>query len=545
MIDDYLYPAQRKALKQLETGKILCGGVGSGKSPVAVEYYNEREVGKDVFVITTKKKRDDFEWQKEFARINVGRRGADKEGELYQRVSGIRSRKSQSRAVHDQELQQSAVLGGTCLDVEEDAREPHLRPDRDLVKSGDDVEGNSRADGANSSDSAREWPYRYVLTVDSWNKIGKYVDVKNAFFIFDEQRVVGSGAWVDAFLKITKNNSWILLTATPGDSWIAYAPIFIANGFYKNHTEFKKEHVVYSAYTRFPKIERYVNQGKLERLRRSLLVEMPILRHTVRVPVPTKLPYDKETLDRVIKDRWNVYAEEPIRDVAEMFLVGRRVVNSDPSRLEMVCELWKKHPKLIVFYNFNFELESLRSLREYYGISTTATGSPTISGRPGTGSTTSTPISIGGITSTRTTSDMDLAAESEKNSTMLRGRSLITDGTTGSGVPTVSSARIAEWNGHKHQPVPTSDRWLYLVQYTAGAEGWNCTQTDAMIMYSRNYSWTVTEQSRGRIDRLNTPFKYLYYYDFYSDSMIDKSIGEALEKKETFNVKKFNNLMGE
>lgn len=335
--------------------------------------------------------------------------------------------------------------------------------------------------GASGSEDAfgQAGSYPWVVTVDSWQNIAKYADVAGAFFIFDEQRLVGSGDWTRKFLRIAKRNTWILLSATPGDTWMDYIPVFVANGFYKNRSEFLREHVVYNTFTKFPKVDRYINQGRLARNRSALLVEMPYERHTKRRHVQVPLLYDKDLLERVLKERWHVYEERPLNDIAEMFAVSRRVVNSDPSRLEMVSELWTKHPKLIVFYNFNYELASLRSLSDYYSLSTTATG---------------------------------------------------------------SSTGISEWNGHKHQPIPSTDRWLYLVQYTAGAEGWNCVETDAMIMYSRNYSWKIFEQACGRIDRLNTPFTDLWYYDFMTDSWIDRAIGRSLKAKETFNERRYAGL---
>ncbi len=307
------------------------------------------------------------------------------------------------------------------------------------------------------------------LTVDSWNNIGEYEDRVGAFFIFDEQRLVGSGAWVKSFLKIAKKNRWILLTATPADNWLDYIPVFIATGHYKNKTEFLREHVQFSTYTRFPKVERYRNVARLVRIRNDIVVEMHFDRHTTRHQALVEVGYDAEVERQVVKDRWHPYEDRPIRDAGEMFIVVRKVVNSDPSRMVAVRHLVKKHPKLIIFYNFNYELEQLRSLR---------------------------------------------------------------DVTT-----------VAEWNGKNHDPIPETDEWVYLVQYTAGAEGWNCVETDATLFYSLHYSFKVWEQAHGRIDRINTPFKDLYYYALVSRSMIDKAILRALKVKKTFNLASFRRLV--
>ena len=300
--------------------------------------------------------------------------------------------------------------------------------------------------------------------VDSWNNIDKYGEVENAFFIFDEQRLVGSGAWVKAFLKIAKANKWIVLSATPGDTWMDYVPIFIANGFYKNRTEFIRNHVVYNNFSKFPKIDRYIEQGKLIKHRKDVLIEMPYERHTVRNIKDVKVEYDEEQFKKIVEDRWHIYEDRPIRDIAELFLVMRKLVNSDPSRFEAIIDIVMRHKKVIVFYNFDYELDVLRMLQGALNIP------------------------------------------------------------------------VAEWNGHKHEEIPETDEWIYLVQYTAGSEGWNCTDTDATVFYSLNYSYKINEQAKGRIDRLNTKFVDLYYYILQTDSMIDKAIMKALKNKQDFQV---------
>lgn len=333
------------------------------------------------------------------------------------------------------------------------------------AKKRDDVEWEGECSRFMLS-TKREDSYCGVkVTVDSWNNIAKYAEVRNAFFIFDEQRLVGSGAWVKAFLSIARTNQWILLSATPGDTWIDYAPVFIANGYYKNRTDFIRQHVVYNNFSKFPKIDHYVETGRLERLRRSILVNMPYSRTTKRHVRNIGVEYDMESHERVWKKRWHIYEDRPIKDVGELFIVARKLVNSHSSRLAAVMETYEKHPKLIIFYNFDYELLALRTLETTLGV------------------------------------------------------------------------KVAEWNGHKHEPVPTGDSWLYLVQYTAGAEGWNCISTDAILFYSLNYSWRLNEQARGRIDRMNTSYTDLYYYLLRSSAPIDQAIMKALNQKKNFNEK--------
>ena len=396
---------QLEAISKMKNGCILNGGVGSGKSLTSLSYYYLQNGGsleflsgkdyipmpnppKDLYIITTARKRDTFEWEGEMSHFLL--------------------------STHDE-----------------------------LNK------------------------YDNQVIVDSWNNIQKYKDVEDAFFIFDEQRVVGSGAWVKAFLKIAKQNQWILLSATPGDTWSDYIPVFIANGFYKNKTEFMREHAVFSRFSKYPKIEKYIGTGRLIRQRREILVDMKFERETVQHHYDIYVTYDNKLYKDVMKRRWDIWNDEPIINASGLCYALRKIVNSHESRSTKLLELFETHQKMIVFYNFDYELEILKSL--YFG----------------------------------------------------------------------EGVIVAEWNGHKHEPTPTGNRWVYLVQYTAGAEGWNCITTDTIVFYSLNYSYKIMHQSAGRIDRLNTPYKDLHYYYLKSRSGIDLAIERALNDKRKFNESSF------
>ena len=303
--------------------------------------------------------------------------------------------------------------------------------------------------------------------IDSWNNIKKYVEIKDAFFILDEQRVVGSGSWVKSFLKIAKNNKWILLSATPGDSWQDYIPVFIANGFYKNRTEFNRIHTVFKPYMKFPVVDHYINTELLEDHRRQILVIVDYQKKAVKENHKIIVNYDKTLYKTVFKDRWDIFEDEPIMEAGKLCYLLRKVVNIDNSRIEAVRDLLLKHKKAIIFYNFTYELNILRELAEKLGYD------------------------------------------------------------------------IGEWNGEVHSSVPTSEAWVYLAQYTAASEGWNCITTDTTIFYSQSYSYRTTIQAAGRIDRLNTPFSTLHYYYIRSAAPIDLAISRALSQKRDFNARAY------
>lgn len=405
-----LMPHQKDAIEKLHSGSILCGGVGTGKSCTALGYFYNKECfgdisrkipikyPKDLYIITTARKRDTGEWDYECAQY------------------------------------------GICTDH------------------------NLNPGGLH-------------MTIDSWNNIKKYTNVKDAFFIFDEQRVVGKGAWVTSFLKIAKQNHWILLSATPGDTWTDYIPVFIANGYYHNRTEFMRRHVVFDSYVKFPKIKSYLDTQTLSKIRSEVVVYMSYKKAAKKHESSFILPYDKVKYDKVVKNRWNPYKNEPIRNASEYFSVLRRIINTTsdkPGALShlmtfgnIMDNLGHIPKKAIIFYNFDYELKELVEYAE------------------------------------------------------------------------TNHVLYSQWNGHKHEPVPTGDEWIYLVQYTSGCEGWNCVETDTIIFYSLNYSCKVMTQAAGRIDRLNTKYDDLYYYYFKTDSQIDKSIQTCLEKKWVFNESAF------
>lgn len=393
---------QLDAVQRMRNGCILCGGVGTGKSRTSLAYYYKEQGGvlgadhyvkmknpKNLYIITTARKRDTLEWEEEMLPFLIT---THSENSLYS---------------------------------------------------------------------------KHTVVIDSWNNIGKYKDVTNAFFIFDEQRVVGYGAWTKAFLKITKSNDWILLSATPGDTWSDYIPVFLANGFYRNKTEFLREHAVFSRYTKYPKIEKYIGTGRLLRLRDSILVTMEFTRQTTAHHEDVYVRYDISKYKDAIRTRWDPFKNEPIQQASGLCYVLRRIVNEDVSRQVSLLEIFEDHPKMIIFYNFDYELDILKGM------------------------------------------------------------------VFGDGV------QVSEWNGHKHDPIPNCDSWVYLVQYTAGAEGWNCITTDTIVFYSQNYSYKIMQQSAGRTDRMNTPFKDLYYYHLKTRSGIDLAISKALSNKKKFNETKF------
>lgn len=401
-----LYEHQIKAIKQMKNGCVLCGGTGTGKSMTALGYY--------------------------MCKVCDGYMGPQP--------------------------------GGTPIILPEETRPLYIIT---TAKKRDDNGWDADLERWGLSRDIERSHLRTPVIVDSWNNIKKYTNVVGAMFIFDEQRVVGTGAWVKAFLKITKKNRWVLLSATPGDEWKDYIPLFVANGFYKNKTDFAYKHIVYSPYTKYPKIQYYIHTKILEHYRKEILIVMKYEKPTLAHNKDLVVPYDPEKYALVWKDRWNPYTNEPIVNQSELIPVLRRVVNSDPRRLEAVEDICRQKTRVIIFYNYLFEKDMLKAMCKKNGFT------------------------------------------------------------------------YAEWNGQKHERVPDTKEWVYLVQYFAGNEAWECITTDTIIFYSLNYSYKVMTQASGRIDRINTPYKDLYFYHVKSLSDLDQRITRSLNRKEDFNEKAF------
>ena len=242
-------------------------------------------------------------------------------------------------------------------------------PDKQLVVITTAAKRDSMEWGKDIALAGGYYPERF--TIASWNTIDRFVKHKGCFFIFDEQHVSGGGKWGSTFLKITKHNHWILLSATPGDVWMDFANVFIANGFFKNKTQFYNEHVVWDPFTTYPRVKKYVNEGRLERMRRSLYVDIELERKTVRYHSDIRVQYDKERYDTAVKTRFNPYRNEPITHAGSLCYVLRRIVNESAHRIAAAIPIVEQYERLIIFYNFDYELEQLRTLayltgREHY-----------------------------------------------------------------------------------------------------------------------------------------------------------------------------------
>lgn len=406
MVD--LYPHQKRAVEKMKNGCILCGDVGTGKSLTSIAYFFTKVCGGSCPI----------------------------------------------------------AIGNNYLSAWGPLQAPMNLVIITTAKKRDSEEWNEELSKFQLYSGYNEL-YGITVTIDSWNNIKKYEKVYGSFFIFDEQRVVGYGSWVKSFLKITNKNKWILLTATPGDVWSDYIPVFVANHFYKNKTEFAIRHIVYDRFAKYPKISRYIEVQTLVKHRNDILVMMEYERKTVRHRSNVICSYDKKLYSLVTDKRWNPYDDEPIQETGKLCYLMRRVVNEDASRVNKVSELLNEHPKVIIFYNYTYELNMLKEMLD----------------------------SINYL--------------------------------------------YSEWNGERHQDIPTGDAWVYLVQYAAGCEGWNCIETNTIIFYSLNYSYRTTMQAEGRIDRLNTPYTDLYLYYLKSSAPIDNAISRALHNKQNFNERTF------
>lgn len=377
LTDISMYEYQLEAIDKLQSGMILWGNVGSGKSRTSLYFYCKNYSNKKLLIITTAQKRNNGEW-----------------------------------------LEECKVFG--------------LKP-----------------------------------IIDSWNNIRKYEKYENCFIIFDEDHLTGYGAWSKTFIKMAKCNDWLVLTGTPGDNYSEFMTVFIAKGWYKNKRDFEENHVIYSRYSKYPKVDRYINKGLLEKHRRDILVKMFVEKHPRVHKEIVITQYDISKYKKAYKEKRDEN-NKPFKNATAFCLYLRKICNEDESKIVKVRELLLKHNKVIIFYNYIYEKEILLKL-----------------------------------------------------------------------LKTMKTFNVGEYNGQHHDDIPIGERWAYLCQYTAASEGWNCLLCDTMIFFSMSYSYKAMEQAAGRINRVNTPYKDLYYYYLRTASSIDLSINRALSTKRNFNESTF------
>lgn len=295
-----LFPYQEDALKRMHNGCILCGGTGTGKSITSLAYIYTKEL---------------------HGSIKLNGKGEWKPPKVNKDIYIITVASKRDKGEWEDELCRFGLS-------------------TDISRSVNGIK----------------------VTIDSWNRIQHYKKVYGAVFIFDEDKVTGSGKWAKTFLYISRRNRWIILSATPGDKMIEYLYVFLANGFYKNKQEFIAKHVIRKPYVPYFDIQDYIRKPVLEKHRREVLVimkrdtDISIVNHNI------VCDYDRKKYKDVWARRWDIYEQKPIEETGKLLSLIRRVVNEDPDRVLKLKSVLAHQAKVIIFYNYNFELEILRKV---------------------------------------------------------------------------------------------------------------------------------------------------------------------------------------
>ena len=85
-------------------------------------------------------------------------------------------------------------------------------------------------------------------------------------------------------------------------------------------------------------------------------------RHTIRHNEDIYCDYDKLMYKSIFRDRWNYDKDKPIENASELCYQARKVVNNDTSRLTKIIDIQRRKKKVIIFYNFDYELEAMKNL---------------------------------------------------------------------------------------------------------------------------------------------------------------------------------------